>query len=164
MQKAWGNNLPGITMAHLTILAFCVNPKSTRKIRVRPVCEDSTDALSRTLCSVFPSVLKAGDNMESITSSLKVVDVLDIKIVSYKHKRMRQKEDTNLVVVVFEVELAPGNSALMISQSQYIGEPNAMSGELVGPVPPVRRATNLPRASTMTAESPPRQNGPNLLS
>ena len=30
------------------------------------MCEDSTDALSRTLCSAFSTVLKAGDNVESI--------------------------------------------------------------------------------------------------
>jgi hypothetical protein len=32
------------------------------------MCEDSTDALSRTLCSTFSSVFKAGDNVESIAS------------------------------------------------------------------------------------------------
>ena len=53
----------------------------------------------------------------------------------------------------------------MISQSQYIGEPNVISEESVGPVPLVRRATNLPSASTiMDPESPPLENGPESLS
>jgi hypothetical protein len=30
---------------------------------------------------------------------------LDIRVVSYKYKRMRQKEEMNLVVVKFEVEV-----------------------------------------------------------
>ena len=53
----------------------------------------------------------------------------------------------------------------MISQRQYIGEPNMISEESVGPVPPVRRAMNLLRASIiMDPESPPLENGPESLS
>lgn len=51
-----------------------------------------------------------------------------------------------LIVVVFKVEVGTGNLALMIFQSQCIGVPNVISEESVGPVPAVRRATNLPRA------------------
>jgi hypothetical protein len=72
--------------------------------------------------------------------------------------RMRQKEETNLVVVVFEVEVGTGKLGLddlpepvhWRTKRDYV-----MSEELVGPEPPVR-ATNLPRASTiMDSESPP---------
>jgi hypothetical protein len=37
---------------------------------------------------------------------------LDINVVSYKYGRMRQKKETNLVVVAFEVEVGTGKLGL----------------------------------------------------
>ena len=52
-------------------------------------------------------------------------------------------------------------NCVMISQSQCIGIPNMMLEGSVSPVPPVRRAMNLPRPSTMMdPESPCTENGP----
>ena len=73
--------------------------------------------------------------------------------------------ETNLVVVVFEVEVGTGELVPDDPPEPVHWRTNVMSEESVGPVPQVRRATNLPRASTMMdPESPPLEKGPESLS
>ena len=89
----------------------------------------------------------------------------DIEVVSNKYERMSQKEETNLVVVVSELYIGTRELGLDDApEPVVIAEPYVISDESVGPVPPVRRATNLPWASAMMEpESPALQNGPESL-
>ena len=47
----------------------------------------------------------------------------DIKDISYKYGRMKQKQETDLVVVLLDVEVGTGNLALMIFKGQRSGTP-----------------------------------------
>jgi hypothetical protein len=83
-------------------------------------------------------------------------------VVGYKYERMRQKEETNLVVV-FEVEVGTGELDLDDPPEPVHWRTKRDVRGMGRPVPAVKRATNLPRASTIIdPETPPLENGPEL--